>query len=80
MASLLQDRASRCFHVRFRYAGQSYKRSLKTRDKREAKTVLSSVDETIRLIERGRLEMPPDADPGVFILSDGTRNGKLNSS
>lgn len=30
----------------------------------------------MRLLARGRLEMPRDAAPGLFILSDGKLNGK----
>jgi hypothetical protein len=29
-------------------------------------------------MERGRLELPPDADPDVFIFSDGKMNKKAN--
>jgi len=69
MASLEADAASERFRIRFRYGGESYKRSLKTTDRCEANAILGRVEETIRLLERGRLEIPPDADPGVFILS-----------
>jgi CRISPR/Cas system-associated exonuclease Cas4 (RecB family) len=34
------------------------------------------IEETILLIERGRLELPPNADPASFILSDGKRTGE----
>lgn len=80
MASLEADAASGRFRIRFRYGGESYKRSLKTTDQSEANVVLGRVEETIRLLERGRLEMPPDSDPGVFILSDGKLNGKAVAS
>jgi integrase len=46
-------------------------RSLKTKDRRVALSVLGRVEETLRLIEQGRLEVPPKADPARFILSDG---------
>jgi hypothetical protein len=73
MASLQVDPASGRFRVRFRLNGCPYKRSLKTKDEKEARAVVERVDETIRLIERGRLEIPGDADPAVFILSGGKR-------
>jgi len=34
------------------------------------------VEESIRLVELGRLEIPPDADVASFLLSDGKLNGK----
>ena len=79
MASIEFDEASGRYRIRFRYAGKPYKRSLKTTDKRDAGAVVGRVEETIRLLERGRLNIPPDADPGVFILSDGKLNGKLTA-
>ncbi len=77
MASLEHDAASGRFRLRFGYGGRPHKRSLTTTDEAEARAVLGRVEKTIRLIERGRLVMPPDADPGSFILSDGKLNGKL---
>ena len=71
MSSLEQDTKSGRYRLRFRYGGTAYKRSLKTKDKRHAELVLARVEETIGLLERGRLELPPDADPGTFILTDG---------
>jgi site-specific recombinase XerD len=76
MASLDFDPASGRFRIRFRYAGRPYKRSIKTTNPREAKAILGRVQETLMLVERGRIEIPADADPGAFILSDGKRNGK----
>ena len=80
MASLCRETSSGRFHIRFRYGGRAYRRSLSTRNKREANAVLSRVEETIRLLDRGRLEVPPSAEPGVFILSDGKRNDKPKPS
>ena len=79
MASIEYDEASGRYRIRFRYAGKPYKRSLKTSEKREAEAIVGRVEETIRLLERGRLDIPLDADPGVFILSDGKLNGKLTA-
>ena len=56
-----------------------YQRSAKTDDAVEAAGVVSRVEETIRLLERGRLPMPADADPGIFIMSDGTQVKKTIS-
>ena len=80
MASLFQDAHSGRYRIRFRYGGQPYNRSLTTSDRQEAETVRSRVEETLRLLTRGRLEIPADADPGTFVLTDGKRNGKPSPS
>ena len=79
MASIEFDKASDRYRIRFRYGGKPFKRSLKTSEEREARSILGRVEETIRLMERGRLDLPPDADPGVFILSDGKLNRKATT-
>ena len=71
MASITQDPSSGVYYVRFRHAGASYKRSLSTSDQHQAVAVCERVRETIRDIKRGRLAVPEDADPGLFIISDG---------
>jgi len=75
VASLEFDSSSRRYHIRFRFDGKPYKRSLKTGDDREARARLGRIEETMLLIERGRLELPLDVDPATFILSDGKRVG-----
>jgi integrase len=79
MASIEFDEVSGRYRIRFRYGGKPYKRSLKTTEKREAENVVGRVEETIRLLERGRIDIPSGADPGVFILSDGKLNEKLTA-
>ena len=74
MATLNQDSTSG--RIRFWYGGKQFMQSLKTHDRPEAEGVRTHVEETIRLLERGRLQMPPHADAGAFILSDGKLNGK----
>ena len=71
MASVSQDPVTNQFHIRFRYAGQAFKRSLKTANLREANAALARVEETLSLLTRGVLEMPADADPATFLLSGG---------
>ncbi len=71
MAYLELGSTSGLYRIRFRYRGRPYKRFNKTIDAVEAAGVVARVAETIRFLERGRLEMPADADPGVFIMSDG---------
>jgi hypothetical protein len=76
VASLDRDEATGRFHIRFRYGGRAFKRSLKVRDTREAEGIRGRVEETLLLLERGRLTMPGDADPATFILSDGKHGQK----
>ena len=71
MPSLRQDPDCGIFRIRFRFAGKAYNRSIRTKDPKTANSILGRVEETIRLIEHGRLEIPPKIDPAVFILSDG---------
>ncbi|MDQ3332593.1 MAG: hypothetical protein M3552_18420 [Planctomycetota bacterium] len=56
MAHLQLDSRNQRYLIRFRFAGIEYKRSLKTIDEVEAETIRSRAAETIRLLERGRLE------------------------
>ncbi len=79
MAYLELDSTSGFYRIRFRYQGRPYKRSIKTADETRAGGVLARVKETIRDLERGRLEMPADADPGMFIMSDGKQIKKIVS-
>lgn len=79
MAFLQHDQRSGRYRIRFRFDGQEYKRSIRTANEKEANAILGRVEETIMLIERGRLEVPSDVDPATFILSDGKRNGKPRS-
>ncbi len=71
MATLEHDLASGRYRVRFRYGGRQFKRSLKTQDEDKAKITLDRIEEMIALLERGLVEMPPNVDPGQFIVTDG---------
>ncbi len=73
MASIHRDKKSGIYRVHFRCLGRQYLRSLKTKNLREARGSLGRIDETLRLIERGRLEVPIDVDPADFVLSDGKK-------
>lgn len=46
-------------------------RSQKTRHIPVARSIKSRINETIRLIDQGRFEIPPKVDPIAFIQSDG---------
>lgn len=69
MASLELDPASGRYRVRFRYGGQPYKRSLRTKQRRVAMGTLAQVEESLRLLRLGMTELPPRVEPGDFIVS-----------
>lgn len=77
MASFDRDPASGRYHIRFRHAGRPYKRSLALADDREAERACGIVEETIKDLKRGRLELPPGADVGSFLISGGRVAAKL---
>jgi len=70
MASLQIDPSGN-YHIKFRFAGKQYRRSLHTKMRRTAESSACHVAENIRLIEAGRLELPDDADIPTFLLTDG---------
>ena len=70
MASL-ETTASGNFHVVFWFQGQRYKRALRTNRRREAGLRQARLEDTIRLVECGRIELPKDVDIPLFLLSDG---------
>ena len=69
MASL-QNTASG-FYIAFRFQGRRYKRSLKTKSERQAVGKRSRVEETIHLVESGRLEIPASVDVCDFLMAEG---------
>jgi hypothetical protein len=71
VAFLELDGSSGRYRIRFDYGGREYKRSTKMKDEAAARTIKRRVEEILRLLELGRIEMPPGAEPGRFILSDG---------
>lgn len=70
MASL-QKVSTGHFHISFRMFGKRFKRSLKTRSEKRATTKRIRVEETIELIETGRLDIPDGIDVAQFVLNDG---------
>jgi integrase len=71
MAWLEEHPTSGHFKVCFRLGNRRLKKTVKTTDRREAEGVLARMEENLRLLERGRIEMPLGADLGSFLLSDG---------
>ena len=71
MASLHRDSRTGNWIVMFRWAGNQYRRSCKTDSSVDAKACEARIEDTIRLLEQGRLEIPADADAAVWIMSGG---------
>jgi integrase len=67
----LEQKKSGQFLVAFRFGEQRFKRALRTKQPKEARAAKSRIEENIRLVERGRLTLPEDADVVAFLLSDG---------
>lgn len=72
----LEQDPSGFYHVAFRFEGRRFRRSLKTRKRREAELLSARVEENLALVERGRLRIPPTADPAKILLSDGQVSGR----
>ena len=54
----LQTDPSGNYHISFRFRGRNFKRSLKTKSEQRANSRLHRLEENIRLVESGRLELP----------------------
>ena len=59
------------YHVRFRFGGRSYKRSLKTREMADAQDSLLGVKRLLHRLATGKASIPDGVDPGDFITSEG---------
>jgi integrase len=55
----------------FRYGGKQFNKTIRVKDDREALRACALIDETIQDLERGKLTLPPGADPAAFIISGG---------
>ncbi len=73
MASLQKDPSGN-YHVCFRLGGTRFKRSLHTDAEDQATNQLALLEENLRLVNRGKLVIPDDADVPTFLLSDGKIN------
>ena len=71
MASIRQHPESDYFYASFRFGGRQFTKSLKTKQRRLAISHRARIEETIRLLKSGRIQIPHGVDPGAFILSDG---------
>lgn len=59
----------------YRFSEEKTKRSARTKDERKALTLGGRVEENLELIQRGRLNVPDDADIDIY-----SRNGKCMNS
>ena len=76
MASIQKVKNSSKYTIRFRFQGRNVHRSLGTGDRRKAAGICSRIEETLQLLESGRIEVPNGADPIEFIFSDGKQPQK----
>lgn len=76
MAWLEQHPTSGHFKICFRWGGKKRRKSIAVTDSKAAEAILLRFEENVTLLERGRLEPPPNADIMAFLLSD----GKLSAS
>jgi integrase len=70
MANL--GKKSGIYHIRFRFKGKEFKKSLKVRDRSAAEAAKNLVELTIHRLLIGQIEVPEAVDVGDFILSGGT--------
>jgi len=54
------------YHISLRFGGRKYKRSLKTKHQKQAQHKQLRLEDTIALIESGRIELPQNCDLSTF--------------
>jgi integrase len=59
------------FRIKYRFGGKVRQVAVGTGDEDDARTCLVKFEATLKDVLRGRLVVPPDADLGLFLLSDG---------
>ena len=78
MASIHQQ-SNGTWHISFRFGGTQFKPSLKTTSQRKAKTQKTIIEETLGLLDRGRITPPENATRAEiiqFVLSGGKQTTK----
>ena len=70
------EQRSGLYRVAFRHGGRKLHYSVGSDNHKEAKACMARLEENLRLVERGRLEVPPGADLAVFLVTDGKLNAK----
>jgi integrase len=75
MASL-ESRGNR-FRIVFRLGGAKQHVTVNTTNRKEAEACLVRLEDNLGLVERGRLVIPENADVGLFLISDGRLEKKI---
>jgi integrase len=75
MASL-EKRYDGRYRIVFCWQGERRYHSLGKTPEREARSCLDRLEESLRFVDRGLLDVPVDADLGRFLVSGGKLNGK----
>jgi len=75
MASL-EKRYDGRYRIVFCWQGERRYHSLGKMPEREARSCLDRLEESLRFVDRGLLEVPNDADLGRFLVSGGKLNGR----
>ncbi|HYV38219.1 MAG TPA: hypothetical protein VE988_21215, partial [Gemmataceae bacterium] len=70
------EQRSGLYRVAFRHGGRKLHYSVGSDNRKEAQACMARLEENLRLVERGRLEVPPGADLAVFLVTDGKLNVK----
>ncbi len=60
------------YHIRFRFHGKEYRKSIGPGDAASADATKRSVELTLHRLLTGLIQVPAGVDPGAFILSGGT--------
>lgn len=78
MAGLSQDKRSGNWFIFFRFGGKIFNRSTSTQDQGEAEAIRTRVEQRLRLLEQGLVDVPPEANLWEWLKSDGKRTAPLN--
>jgi hypothetical protein len=63
------------FQIAFRFAGRKLKRSLDTTNPQLAEKARLRLEDNLRLVEQGRLDIPEGVDVAAYLLYDGKLRG-----
>ncbi len=66
MASLEQHPTSNRFKICVRWGGQQFKKTVQPTNRNEAEAICIRQEENIGLVQRRRLQMPPEVDIATF--------------
>jgi len=77
MASL--EKRNHTYRLVFRLDGKNFSRSAKTTDARTAKLALARLEDGLRRVEMGLLELDPNGDIFNTLLSAGSARSKVRA-